>query len=499
MYMINWSSRAVPLEIIYHVCKWLKRSELYPCLLINKKWNSIILPLYWKNLRISNNKQWTNFICSTAVGKGIEYIKNFSFSDIQELSSTLNIYEYKSLDFIIDSRINRFIHLIETNNTNLSSLEFIGIKSLNEHKLIDICKFCPQLEGLYIHCCGISYYVKDFEKIANYCPYLKKLHLGRNSTASYISDLILKTILISFKQLNELTISFSSLTDASSSVWKYAKRDDYDLVKRNDNTNCSLNGYHQKGLTWLSLSELGYPMELFNIPGTISNHLFWKEMLQTIGSQLEALDLSACGRYLNENVLYQIEETCPNLMALNLSANYCVNDELIKHLLPKLVHLCHLHLCACNLLTDKVLEYIGEYSPPKLQFLGLCMRGGDGRSSQFSSQNLYRMVTKCPKLKNISLGLVDKEIKDRIHQYLKLRNDQYQNKEDFTLVEVDSNGHYKSCDHSLKNKSSSESNKKTNTSVLSFDKDKKIKSHNFEYLHPFHCFCKESFLFHNNY
>jgi len=70
--LINWSSRAVPLEIIYHICKWLKRSELYPCLLINKQWHSIVLPLYWKNMRISNNRQWTNFICSTAVGKGVE-------------------------------------------------------------------------------------------------------------------------------------------------------------------------------------------------------------------------------------------------------------------------------------------------------------------------------------------------------------------------------------------------------------------------------------------
>lgn len=150
-------------------------------------------------------------------------IKNFSFSDIQEKSSTLNIYEYKSLDFIIDSRFNRFTYLIEKNNTKLSSLEFIGIEVLNEHKLLEICKYCPRLEGLYIHQCNINYYVKDFEKMANYCPYLQKLHIGKNSTASYINDFILKTILIRFKKLNELTLSFSSITDASCNVWKYAK------------------------------------------------------------------------------------------------------------------------------------------------------------------------------------------------------------------------------------------------------------------------------------
>jgi len=266
---------------------------------------------------------------------------------------------------------------------------------------------------------------------------------------------------------------------------------------KND-SNCSLNTCHQKGLTWLSLSELGYPMELFNLPGTISNHLFWKGMLQTIGVQLEALDLSACGRYLNEEVLFQIEETCPNLMALNLSANYFVKDELLKHLLPKLIHLCHLHLCACNLLTDKALEYIGDYAPPELQFLGLCMRGGG--PAQFSSQNLYRMVTRCPKLKSISLGPVDQETKDRIHQYLKSRSDQYLNREDFTVVVVDSDGHYKSNNsHSLKNKSSSESNKSNaSSSTSNGNHHKKSKTH-LESLHPFHCFCKESFLFHDYY
>ncbi|OUM70279.1 hypothetical protein PIROE2DRAFT_56950 [Piromyces sp. E2] len=365
---------------------------------------------------------------------------------------------------------------------------------------MDICKCCPKLEGLYIHRCGISYYIKDFEKIANYCPNLRKLHLGRNSTASFISDLILKTILISFRELNELTIAFSTLTDASSSVWQYTKKNDSDLINVKYNSNYSLNTYQQKGLTWLSLSELGYPMELFNMPGTISNHLFWKGLLQTIGAQLEALDLSACGRYLNENVLYKIEETCPNLMALNLSANYFVKDELLKHLLPKLTHLCHLHLCACNLLTDKALEYIGDYAPPELQFLGLCMRGGG--PSQFTSQNLYIMVTKCPKLKSISLGPVEQETKDRIHQYLKSRSDQYLNREDFTVVVVDSDGHYKSNNNrSLKNKSSCESNKSNASSSSSTSNgyhNKKPKTH-LESLHPFHCFCKESFLFHNYY
>ncbi|KAG4095188.1 RNI-like protein [Neocallimastix lanati (nom. inval.)] len=490
--MINCSSSIIPLEIIYHICRWLKRAELYPCLLINKQWYSIILPLYWKNIRISNNKQWTNFICSTAIGKGVEYIRNFSFSDIQETSSTLNIYEYKSLDFVVESRLNRFVHLIENNNARLSSLEFIGIKSLTEQKLLEICKYCPRLEGLYIHRCGITYHIKDFEKVAIYCPNLRKLHLGRNSSASFINDLILKTILLNFKELNELTISFSTLTDASSDVWKYAKKNgDYDLSKTKNGSNCSLNIYNQKGLSWLSLSELGYPMELFNLPGQISCNLFWKGMLSNIGSQLEALDLSACGRYLNENVLLLIEESCPNLMALNLSANYFVTDAVLKHLLPKLNNLCHLHLCACNLLTDKALEYIGEYAPPQLQFLGLCMRGTN--NSQFSPQNLYRMVTKCQKLRNISLGSVESEIKKRIHQYLKSRSDQYLNREDFTVVVVEDGHHYSSNKKS--NKRNSTSSARSNSSTGDGKPIKKT----LESLHPFHCFCKESFLFHDYY
>jgi len=246
-------------------------------------------------------------------------------------------------------------------------------------------------------------------------------------------------------------------------------------------------------------------MEIFNLPGTISNNLFWKGMLSTIGSQLEALDLSACGRYLNENVLKQIEEYCPGLIALNLSANYIVRDESLKHLLPKLSQLCHLHLCACNLLTDKALEYIGEYAPPDLQFLGLCMRGGP---SQFSAQNLYRMVTKCQKLKSISLGPVDQEIKDRIYQYLKSRSDQYLNRgEDFNVVVVEGNTYHSNSgnhQHSLKNKNSSDSNRSntsniSNTSSSSKNGNKKPKTPHVESLHPFHCFCKESFLFHNYY
>ncbi len=220
-------------------------------------------------------------------------------------------------------------------------------------------------------------------------------------------------------------------------------------------------------------------------------------MLSTIGSQLEALDLSACGRYLNENVLLQIEEYCPGLMALNLSANYCVKDEILKHLLSKLQQLCHLHLCACNLLTDKALEYIGDYAPPNLQFLGLCMRGVV--PSQFTAENLYRMVTKCQKLKSISLGLVDQEVKDRIHQYLKSRNDQYLNRDqDFSVVVVEGNTY-----HSKKNKDSSDnnhsklSNNTLNTSSSNKKENKKPKTPRVESLHPFHCFCKESFLFHN--
>jgi len=207
-------------------------------------------------------------------------------------------------------------------------------------------------------------------------------------------------------------------------------------------------------------------------------------------------------------VLIQIEEYCPGLIALNLSANYFVRDESLKHLLPKLGQLCHLHLCACNLLTDKALEYIGEYAPPDLQFLGLCMRGGG--PSQFTAQNLYRMVTKCQKLKSISLGPVDQEIKDRINQYLKSRSDQYLNRgEDFTVVVVEGNTYHSNKsgnnNHSLKNKKSSDShrsntsNNSNTSSTSSKNENKKPKTPHVKSLHPFHCFCKESFLFHNYY
>lgn len=245
------------------------------------------------------------------------------------------------------------------------------------------------------------------------------------------------------------------------------------------------------------------------MPGSISNHLFWNGMLSTLGPQLEALDLSACGRYINENVLQQIEEYCPGLMALNLSANYCVKDNILKHLLPKLQRLCHLHLCACNLLTDKALEYIGEYAPPDLQFLGLCMRGGG--PNQFTEQNLYRMVTKCERLKSISLGPVDQSIKDRIDQYLKSRSDQYLNRgEEYSEVVVEGNTYHSISNnegqHSLKNKNSSDSNRSnlsktsnTSSSSSSTNGSKKHKTPHLESLHPFHCFCKESFLFHNHY
>jgi len=246
-------------------------------------------------------------------------------------------------------------------------------------------------------------------------------------------------------------------------------------------------------LTWLSLSELGYPMEVFNMPGSISNHLFWKGMLSTLGPQLEVLDLSACGRYLNENVLQQIEEYCPGLIALNLSANYCVRDDTLKHLLPKLQRLCHLHLCACNCLTDKALEYIGEYAPPDLQLLGLCIKS-EG-SNQFTDQNLYRMVTKCKRLKRISLGPVDQSIKDRIDQYLKSRSDQCLNRgEEFTEVVVEGNTYHSISgnerQHPLKNK---------NLSGNKINESKKFKTPHLESLRPFHCFCNESFIFHSHY
>jgi len=201
-------------------------NNLYNCLLVCKLWYRITLEVASNKLFFSNERRWSSFVEKTTRIKPTRSISNTSLFIMHKLTRA----NQQDLEIIAPS-ISGNLKWIEMyicpkilpppimlTGSKLEKLVMPGSKVVNDSFLNLVSNYCPNLKTLDLRACEL---ISDegIISIAENCPQLVNLNLGRHTNGGLITDLSLNSIAKNTK-IETLGMAGCSITDRG--IWEIA-------------------------------------------------------------------------------------------------------------------------------------------------------------------------------------------------------------------------------------------------------------------------------------
>jgi hypothetical protein len=393
-------------DILYLIFEQLQeyKKTLYSCLLVNKTWCEIIIPILWKNpwipLKVKNEMLLLNVIFShlsnvsrNKIGDlklltnsyqkpSFNYISYCRFLNLDKIKLIINynIYEVskrsivqeeilnlfinenmKFTHFFIHNNFNQYLHFINGAERCLSEIEFLSCSTdINDNILIKLIETCKSIKILNLYIknendnYGIVKLIEAQKKLYNisltrhrnnneeFCKILENSLIKHANTIQYckINGRPSTNFLPFFVNLKVLELSHNARITAS---WNFLKNIPFPFLQ--------------------ILKSNGIPIEA--LTSLIKN---------TNGSLIEIkidLDYIRHDEISNKKLIQAIYQNCPNIKYLKLLIRNCNLLELEKLLincqyLDRLYIIVSSHTLDRTFYWDRLFEILTKSSPTRL-------------------------------------------------------------------------------------------------------------------------------------
>ncbi|GBC00710.1 hypothetical protein RclHR1_03950006 [Rhizophagus clarus] len=381
-------------DILYLIFEELHddKNTLYSCLLVNKTWSEIIIPILWrnpwKNLSKENELSLSNVIISHLSNETknlllyslnyfstksykkplynyINYCKHLNLDKIQRITNIIykksnqtitqdkifSLFINKNTKFThiyMPSNFNRRIHLIPGAEYCFSEIEFLSCNAnIGDNILEGLMKICNSIKELEI---AISGYKDSFEvvRLIETQKKLYNVHLLKEDLSYTIERLILLTQGTSLFFNNSFKKENSVFKCIENSLIKHAETIQYFRINRLpfDKLSSFINlKVLEVESSCANLDNLFLPsLQILRINKFVQAGSLISIIENTNGNLIEIIDETVVRNEIeNKRTIYAIYQNCPKLRNLKLSVR-SRNILELENLLSNCVYLSELYI-----------------------------------------------------------------------------------------------------------------------------------------------------------